>query len=141
MEYRVLPYGGENISVIGLGSGSISGTEDEMTALLEAAIEAGVNYFDMAPSMAAPFPAYARAFHLLVFPIAQVKKPQRSPTTPAFFDLHTRKNILRVWSSYLPNDVPGSRSQKWQNKFEKQENKRTGVICDGQQIRQFIDQQ
>ncbi len=45
--------------------------------------------------------------HLPVFPIAQVKKPQRSPTTPAFFDLHTRKNILRVWSSYLPNDVLG----------------------------------
>ncbi len=32
--------------------------------------------------------------HLPVFPIAQVKKPQRSPTAPAFFDLHTRKNIL-----------------------------------------------
>lgn len=62
MEYRILPHGGENISVIGLGSGSISGTEDEMTAVLEAAIDAGINYFDMAPSMAAPFPAYARAF-------------------------------------------------------------------------------
>ena len=42
---------------------------------------------------------------LPVFPIVQAKKPQRSPTTPAFFDLHTRKNILRDWSSYFPNDV------------------------------------
>ncbi len=32
--------------------------------------------------------AYAH-LKLSAFPIAQVKKPQRSPTTPAFFDLHT----------------------------------------------------
>ena len=42
---------------------------------------------------------------LPVFPIVQAKNPQRSPTTPAFFNLHTRKNILRDWFSYLPNDV------------------------------------
>lgn len=62
MEYRVLPHGGERISVIGLGSGSITGTEQEMTAVIDAAIENGVNYFDMAPSVQAPFYAYANAF-------------------------------------------------------------------------------
>ena len=62
MIYRMLPHGGEQISVIGLGSGSLSGTEQEMTAVLDTAIQNGVNYFDMAPSEAAPFPAYAKAF-------------------------------------------------------------------------------
>ena len=38
MEYRTLPHGGEKISVIGLGSGSITGTEQEMTAVIDAAI-------------------------------------------------------------------------------------------------------
>ena len=60
--HRMLPHGGEQISVIGLGSGSLSGTEQEMTAVLDTAIQNGVNYFDMVPSEAAPFPAYAKAF-------------------------------------------------------------------------------
>lgn len=46
MEYRVLPHGGEKISVIGLGAGSLSGTEDEMVDVLEMAIQNGINYFD-----------------------------------------------------------------------------------------------
>ena len=50
MEYRILPHGGEKISVIGLCSGSITGSEQEMTAVIEAAMENGINYFDMAPS-------------------------------------------------------------------------------------------
>lgn len=62
MEYRSLPHGGEKISMIGLGSGSLSGTEQEMTAVLETAMENGVNYFDIAPSEKAPFAAYAKAF-------------------------------------------------------------------------------
>ena len=62
MEYRTLPHGGEKISVIGLGSGSITGTEQEMTAVIDAAIQSGINYFDMAPSEQAPFFAYAKAF-------------------------------------------------------------------------------
>ena len=62
MEYRVLPHGGEKISVIGLGAGSLSGTEDEMVAVLNMAIENGINYFDLAPSVEAPFFAYAKAF-------------------------------------------------------------------------------
>lgn len=62
MEYRTLPHGGEQISVIGLGAGSLSGTEEEMTAVIGAAIQNGINYFDIAPSMQAPFYAYAKAF-------------------------------------------------------------------------------
>ena len=62
MEYRVLPHGGEKISVIGLGAGSLSGTEDEMVAVLEMAIQNGINYFDLAPSIEAPFFACAKAF-------------------------------------------------------------------------------
>ena len=62
MEYRVLPHGGEKISVIGLGAGSLSGTEKEMAELLDAAIQGGINYFDIAPSVRAPFFAYAKAF-------------------------------------------------------------------------------
>jgi predicted aldo/keto reductase-like oxidoreductase len=62
MKYRVLPHGGEKISVIGLGSGSIAGTEREMADVIDAAIENGINYFDLAPSAQAPFSAYATAF-------------------------------------------------------------------------------
>ena len=62
MEYRILPHGTEKISVIGLGSGSISGSEKEMVDIINAAIENGINYFDLAPSEQAPFYAYAKAF-------------------------------------------------------------------------------
>jgi predicted aldo/keto reductase-like oxidoreductase len=62
MEYRVLPRGGEKISVIGLGSGSISGSVHDMVSIIEAAISEGVNFFDIAPSETAPFEAYAEAF-------------------------------------------------------------------------------
>ena len=54
MEYRTLPHGGEKISVIGLGAGSLSGTKKQMTAVIDAAIENGINYFDLAPSAEAP---------------------------------------------------------------------------------------
>lgn len=62
MEYRTLPHGGEKISVVGLGAGSLSGTRDEMAALIDAAIENGINFFDLAPSVEEPFYAYAKAF-------------------------------------------------------------------------------
>lgn len=62
MEYRTLPRGGDRISVIGLGAGSLSGTKKEMTAVIDAAIENGINYFDLAPSVEAPWYAYAEAF-------------------------------------------------------------------------------
>ena len=62
MEYRILPHGGEKISVIGLGSGSLAGAEKEMTDIIDTAIQNGINYFDIAPSEQAPFFAYAKAF-------------------------------------------------------------------------------
>lgn len=62
MEYRILPHGGERISVLGLGMGSISGTEEQVEAVVDWAIERGINFFDLAASERAPYAAYARAF-------------------------------------------------------------------------------
>lgn len=63
MEYRKLPHGGEEISVIGLGMGSVhEGDEEEIVRTLRLAMENGINYFDMAASEAKPYPCYAKAF-------------------------------------------------------------------------------
>lgn len=62
MEYRTLPHGGEKISVIGLGMGSIHNASDsEIVDTLHAAIDAGVNYLDFVPSKARAFDAYTKA--------------------------------------------------------------------------------
>lgn len=62
MEYRILPHGGDRISVIGLGMGSIHHADaKEVEETVAAAIDAGVNHFDFIPSEAAPFAPYARA--------------------------------------------------------------------------------
>ena len=63
MEYRTLPHGGEQISILGLGNSSLSAEvgEKEIQATVEMALENGVNYFDMAAGDAAPFAAYGRA--------------------------------------------------------------------------------
>ena len=59
MEYRVLPHGGEKISVLGLGTSSIqAATEKEIEETLDLAVERGINYFDMASSEAKPFGPY-----------------------------------------------------------------------------------
>ena len=49
MEYRTLPHGGEQVSVIGMGS-SVVGEQKEADIIrtVEYALDAGVNYFDMA---------------------------------------------------------------------------------------------
>ena len=48
MEYRKLPHGEENISVLGLGSSSIGGAgEKEIAQAAEMAVENGINYFDL----------------------------------------------------------------------------------------------
>ena len=63
MQYRKLPHGDEEISIIGLGMGSIhEGSEAEIEETVRAAIGSGVNYFDMAASAAKPYASYARAF-------------------------------------------------------------------------------
>ena len=62
MEYRTLPHGGEKISVIGLGAGSLHNADTaEVERTIEAAIDAGVNHFDFIPSNSAPFEGMARA--------------------------------------------------------------------------------
>ena len=62
MEYRVLPHGGEKISVIGLGMGSIHNADTaEIVDTLHKAIDAGINYLDFVPSKACAFEGYAKA--------------------------------------------------------------------------------
>ena len=62
MEYRILPHGGEKISVIGMGSSVIGAQpEEEIIATVRAAYESGANYFDMAGGHAAIFAAYGKA--------------------------------------------------------------------------------
>ena len=63
MLYRKLPHGDEQISIIGLGMGSIhEGSEDEIEKTVLMAMDHGINYFDMVASEAKPYPCYARAF-------------------------------------------------------------------------------
>ena len=62
MEYRILPHGGEKIGVIGMGSSVIGAQpEAEIIATVRAAIDNGINYFDMAGGHAAIFAAYGKA--------------------------------------------------------------------------------
>ena len=62
MLYRTLPHGGENISVIGLGLGSLhNADEEEIEETVASALDAGVNHIDFIPSNDAPFAAVARA--------------------------------------------------------------------------------
>ncbi|MDE7268108.1 MAG: aldo/keto reductase [Lachnospiraceae bacterium] len=62
MKYRVLPHGGEQISVLGIGASSIQASDEkEIEETIRLAVENGINYFDMASSEAKPFAAYGRA--------------------------------------------------------------------------------
>lgn len=63
LEYRRLPKGTEEISAIGFGgSGLHQAGEKAGAETVLAAIEHGVNYFDMAVSEAAAFKSYRAAF-------------------------------------------------------------------------------
>lgn len=62
MEYRKLPHGEEQISILGLGTSSVGmAGSGKIEAVVETALENGVNYFDMASADAAPFSAFGRA--------------------------------------------------------------------------------
>lgn len=62
MQYRTLPHGGKQISILGLGTSSIQeSSEKEIEETIHLAVENGINYFDMASSEAKPFAAYGRA--------------------------------------------------------------------------------
>ena len=59
MEYRVLPHGGEKLSVIGMGASVIGAQpQEEIIATVRAAMESGINLFDMAGGHATIFEAY-----------------------------------------------------------------------------------
>lgn len=61
MEYRKLPHGNEQISVLGFGTSSIGmAGEKEMEATITMALENGINYFDLASADGAPFSAFGR---------------------------------------------------------------------------------
>ena len=61
MEYRKLPKGPEEISIIGLGNSSLGDCgETEMRRTIELALQSGINYFDMAAGDARPFPVYGQ---------------------------------------------------------------------------------
>ena len=62
MEYRTLPQGGEKIGVIGMGASVIGARpEGEIIDTVRAAVESGINYFDLAAGHATVFPAYGKA--------------------------------------------------------------------------------
>lgn len=62
MEYRKLPRGGEQISVIGMGASVIGARpEREIIETVRSAIDHGVNFFDMAGGHASIFEAYGKA--------------------------------------------------------------------------------
>lgn len=62
MDYRKLPKGEEQLSILGLGTGSIGmAAPKEAEATIALAIESGINLIDMASGDAAAFPACKRA--------------------------------------------------------------------------------
>ncbi len=62
MQYRTLPHTGEAISVLGMGSAVIGAQpEADIIATVRAAVENGVNFFDMAGGHATIFEAYGKA--------------------------------------------------------------------------------
>lgn len=64
MDYRILPHGGDKISVIGLGSAGLHSASDaEVERTIDEAVEAGINHFDFIPSEAKPLAAMGRALH------------------------------------------------------------------------------
>ena len=52
MLYRVLPHGGEKISVIGLGASSLHEAGKAAVKVVETALDAGVNFIDLATAWA-----------------------------------------------------------------------------------------
>lgn len=63
MDYRKLPKGTENISVIGFGGSGLHQTgEKEAIETVSLALENGINYFDLAVSESCTFDYYQKAF-------------------------------------------------------------------------------
>lgn len=64
MEYRRLPHTGEDISIIGLGTGNIHNNSDrDIEAIIRHAIDSGINYFDLCASGKNVYAPFGRAIH------------------------------------------------------------------------------
>lgn len=62
MEYRKLPKGNEQISIIGMGTSSVcQGSAAEIEATVREAVESGVNYFDLATAHGKTFAPFGNA--------------------------------------------------------------------------------
>lgn len=62
MEYRKLPHGPENISILGIGTSAIgAASEEEIERTFRRAFDAGINYIDLASGYAAGFAPLGRA--------------------------------------------------------------------------------
>lgn len=63
MEYRKLPHGDEQISILGMGTSVIgeSGNEEEMLATFNMALDSGINYIDLASGYGASFAPLGKA--------------------------------------------------------------------------------
>ena len=101
MEYRKLPHGEETISILGLGTSSIGmAGEKEAEAVMNLALESGINFFDMASSDAVPFPAYGRA-------ISGMRKK-------LYFQIHFGANYLTGKYGWTTDLDTVKRSIDWQ---------------------------
>lgn len=106
MEYRKLPHGTEEISIIGLGTSSIGmASEKEIEETVRFAAENGVNFFDMASADTAPFAAFGRA-------IAEHRKQ-------AFFQIHFGADYTSGQYGWTINLDTIKRSIDWQLKMLK----------------------
>lgn len=103
MQYRKLPKGAERISVLGIGTSSIqASSEKEIEEIMDAAIESGINFFDMASSEAKPFAAYGRGI-----------KDRRDKV---YFQIHFGANYETGTYGWTTNPDTVKRSVDWQMK-------------------------
>ena len=101
MEYRKLPHGDEQISILGLGTSSIQAADDrEIEETVIYALERGINFFDMASSEAKPFAAYGRAMEGM--------------RDKAYFQIHFGANYETGTYGWTTNLDTVKRSVDWQ---------------------------
>lgn len=101
MQYRMLPHGGEQISILGLGTSSIQASgEKEIEETIYYALENGINYFDMASAEAKPFPAYGRAL--------------AGKRNKVYFQIHFGANYASGTYGWTTNPDTIKRSIDWQ---------------------------
>lgn len=104
MQYRKLPKGSEQISILGLGTSSIQESgEKEIEEIVSLAIEKGINYFDMASAEAKPFASYGRAV--------------RGSRRDVFFQIHFGADYKTGTYGWTTNLDTVKRSVDWQLKM------------------------